>query len=757
MGLMNKKNSDPDEILYEKLCELLDNEKSPKMRGLYKDLKQYHDDPASCPIKPFSLYLDVLERIANNTTNFRKVVWADVMKYAVSMYAHIFVLEERTPDFATLSVLYASMFEPNNMVALYGFIPVLFHLFSDKLNYVRWGMSFLKNKFTEKELNAITDFATRIRPYCADEDIFTAELIQYSSRIANGENPGHVAEQEYENMRRMSGIYDVSEERILLAEQKINTVQTSLDRLQDSLELTTKRADMLVDLSDRVIKDVDKHCKAEIDNAKTTVSQLTREMDKSHSSFMELQRKEVIAEKDMLVSSVITESREGIRSLKTQVDSMLQAARRDMLKINRESGEVINRVEGYLSENERIKDILSDEKFSKELNDKIDHLMDIYSENLKAEEARAPFIQKPVTGSNKGVKTQVIREVVTAPAAGKVSVSEAPAPVLVSASVEEEEILPTSMLLDETISFQDRFNYAMKRKKEMEKRGVHFHKKFDDVLTAVMENANPYLIGPSGCGKTFMVQQISEILGVESVDIGYINEEYDILGFQTANGGYSCPNFYRCYKYGRIAFCDELDNGNSRATVKLNSFLSNTTNGQYSFPHGERVSRHPNFRIIAAGNTTGNGADSNYNTREKIEESVQQRFTPIFVGYDNEVERSILLGYNSWFSFIVAFRAATNEWTKFSRSGAPGIVTTRDATRIRKYLENKSFSTEKIIEYEFVQTKDPDYLTFLAKEMRKYIEEMNIPDPSYNCRVLYNVFAKRVKEISDGMDADRVY
>ena len=177
----------------------------------------------------------------------------------------------------------------------------------------------------------------------------------------------------------------------------------------------------------------------------------------------------------------------------------------------------------------------------------------------------------------------------------------------------------------------------------------------------------------------------------------------------------------------------------------------------YSFPHGERVARHPNFRIIAAGNTTGNGADANYSTREKIEESVQQRFTPIFVGYDNEVEKSILSGFNNWYSFVCAFREATNAWTKYSRSGAPGIITTRDVTRIRKYLENGSFNQNKIIEYEFVQTKDPDYLAFLAKEMRRTIEETKIPDPSYNCNTLYNIFAKRVKDICDGLDTDRIY
>ena len=231
------------------------------------------------------------------------------------------------------------------------------------------------------------------------------------------------------------------------------------------------------------------------------------------------------------------------------------------------------------------------------------------------------------------------------------------------------------------------------------------------------------LLGPSGCGKTFMVKQIASILNMDFVDIGYINEEYDILGFQTATGAYSTPNFYRCYKYGKIAFCDELDNGNSRATVKLNSFLSNNKDASYNFPNGENVKRHNNFRIIAAGNTAGNGADANYNTREKIEESVQQRFMPVYVGYDNYVEGKILADYPEWYEFIVLFRDGTDNWGSMNDTAAAGIITTRDTAKIKRYLDNKSFDMGKILDYEFIQTKDMEYLAFLVSHMKGKLTE----------------------------------
>lgn len=53
---------------------------------------------------------------------------------------------------------------------------------------------------------------------------------------------------------------------------------------------------------------------------------------------------------------------------------------------------------------------------------------------------------------------------------------------------------------------------------------------------------------------------------------------------------------------------------------------------------------------------------------------------------------------------------------------APGIFTTRDAFRIRQYLDNTSFTPEKIMRYEFVQTKEPEYLGFLQEEMAKLMK-----------------------------------
>ena len=54
------------------------------------------------------------------------------------------------------------------------------------------------------------------------------------------------------------------------------------------------------------------------------------------------------------------------------------------------------------------------------------------------------------------------------------------------------------------------------------------------------------------------------------------------------------------------------------------------------------------FRMIAAGNTDGQGRNEVYQARGKIDESVQQRFTPVYLGYDEEIEKAILAKYKDW-------------------------------------------------------------------------------------------------------------
>ena len=197
--------------------------------------------------------------------------------------------------------------------------------------------------------------------------------------------------------------------------------------------------------------------------------------------------------------------------------------------------------------------------------------------------------------------------------------------------------------------------------------------------------------------------------------------ETDILGFNNANGVYVPSNFYRCYKFGDMIFLDELDNSMSSSTIVLNSFIGKSDDSSYTFPNGDRIKKHPNFRILAAGNTRGNGRTVSHNTRQKMDESVMQRLTPIEIDYDNRIEEKILENYPDWYNFAINFRNALKQ-IRLDGSDGPnynGTITTRDIETIKGYKDDDSFSDEKIIEYQVIENKDVDYLNQIIKELEK--------------------------------------
>lgn len=762
MGIFNRTVGKEMNNDAETLCDKIRRSLRGDSAQLITLIQSYVQDPSTLKIRPLSLYLDTMEMILSMNTLMRVENVTDTLRYGEGVYPYIFTYDEMTPDFENLRNMFLDMFDVRGAITKRVFHPTLFQLFRDKQNFIRWASIVPMNSDFRKRNTPIIEYALKSRAFFADEDTYTVNLMYITEKFLKNEADERIFEENMSELRRMAGIYEISEERILSAEQKISNIQRVAASMKDSLALVEERAKTLNEISENTVKSADDYCQSTLLRMKSKIEGLSEDMEREHRSFIEMQHETILADKEELVRSVFNESQAELAELKKTVSKIILSAKTELMNANRESGDIMNKVQNYLQNDERVQKLLSDAKDSKVLNDRIDKLMvlndstiDYVSEQAdNAANAKAAVQEEKATkNANRPAQKGVAEAptVVTMQNITTGSAEAAPIPASATVFVEEEVTPEATYLLDESVPYAIRWEEAMKRKNLMVQKGEHFHAMFDDVLCAVIENANPYLIGPSGCGKTFMVHQIQEILGLESIDIGYINEEYDILGFQTANGGYSRPNFYRCYKYGKIAFCDELDNGNSRATVKLNSFLSNNMHASYSFPNGENVKRHPNFRIVAAGNTTGNGADANYNSREKIEESVQQRFTPIFVNYDNAVEKAILAPYPSWFNFVVLFRDATNAWSKYSHTSAPGIITTRDTARIRRYLDNKSFSASKILEYEFIQTKDAEYLAFLANEMKK----ATVNDKE--CTKLLSYFCNRVDQIRSGKDINRMY
>lgn len=274
---------------------------------------------------------------------------------------------------------------------------------------------------------------------------------------------------------------------------------------------------------------------------------------------------------------------------------------------------------------------------------------------------------------------------------------------------------------DNSKKFKERFKELMEKKAALEETGEVFHEVFDDVLTMILQNDTPYLYGPSGCGKTYMIkEQIPKLLGVDVVTNGFIRFEQDAVGYTNAGTGAYVPSItYRCYKYGKFCFYDELDKSNPHAANILLPFISREKDSTYTFPDGVTVRRHPNFRIITAGNTRLTGSTQAYNTSQKLDEALNQRIMPVNVDYDNRIEKEILHDYPEWFEFITNYREALEKTALdgSSEKNSIGTITCRDVVDIKDHLDADSFSVEKLLQYHFIETKDADYLNQIVAKI----------------------------------------
>jgi len=732
-------------------------------KNLLENLELLKRGKGTSKIKPLYLYAKVLEETAKGDVSGEKYV--EALNGMERIYADLFYLDENTPGFEENSAVFEVLLEKEGPLLLDFFDLPLFSTFEDKMNYVILIQIIHAQNNAKLIFDRIKEYALSVREYLVDDMGYLTHLMKVIMRLGRtmaGEHK-NVIEEELARIRRSNGIYDIDPVKLAQVESKVGNAELIIDNGKEilaTMEEKRKNLEFLTDELEQRAKDIQK------DAAKSLEIKALRakgNVEAAMVEFMEGQKRAVIMDKDLLVRQVYSDAETELARYRAMAETIISSMAAKIAGYGKDADQISKKLSSALSQDNKIKKFMETAKRDDALLEKIEKLTILNDTGMEALSRLAVQSVTKAQTEEKDDRTSLPQEAAgVVPAAGvtagemKQTVPGSVAQAVTGGAVqgvpfygavpvqkEEREIPPVNPMLDRTIPFQQRFALAMKEKERRIEQGELFHDCFDDVLIAVMQEANPYLIGPSGCGKTFMVKQIQEILGMDGTDIGYINEEYDILGYVNAMGSYCESNFYRLYKYGGLAFCDELDNGNSKATVKLNSFLTNRGDSDFLFPGGERVQKHPNFRVIAAGNTDGKGSDVNYNTREKIEESVLQRMIPIYVDYDNKVEREILSEYPAWFEFAKAFRVATTKYGEASGMPAPGIFTTRDAYRIKQYLDDGCYSPEKIMQFEFIQTKEPEYLDFLAEEMKNCIAKKSA---AYDVLKIFNEQSEAVKK-----------
>ena len=182
---------------------------------------------------------------------------------------------------------------------------------------------------------------------------------------------------------------------------------------------------------------------------------------------------------------------------------------------------------------------------------------------------------------------------------------------------------------------------------------AHRHPVFAKVLAALSVRENVYLVGPAGSGKTTIATQAAEALGLPFYSTGAVGMAYQLQGFINPEGKYMETDLYRAYVNGGVFLFDEVDASSAQALLAFNAILANEV---AAFPCGT-VKKHPDFVVIAAANTFGNGADAQYVGRNQLDAAFLDRFMFVTMDYDEKLE--LLISSNDeWTRYVQAVRKA---------------------------------------------------------------------------------------------------
>lgn len=184
-----------------------------------------------------------------------------------------------------------------------------------------------------------------------------------------------------------------------------------------------------------------------------------------------------------------------------------------------------------------------------------------------------------------------------------------------------------------------------------------FHEKFDLVLKMVSSDIPVFLQGPAGSGKNVICKQVSEALDLGFYFTNAVTQEYKLTGFIDAMGKYHETEFYKAFKDGGLFFLDEIDASIPEVLVILNAAIANR---YFDFPCG-KIEAHPNFRIIAAGNTFGTGANTVYTGRFSLDGASLDRFGVIEIDYDENIEKYLTYGDEELLEFCYQFRSIVKQ------------------------------------------------------------------------------------------------
>ena len=603
----------------------------------------------------------------------------------------------------------------------------MYALFADKKDYFEIMDKIRLNETLTDRIDAIIGYAHQVGKYCMTQDILKRDILAYLDGLENvtDDDVEKYGEMELDRAKRRIGVYNISSEELASVDSKLRRVEGYLEEFGTYMTSVEEEKRAITSLVDTGRKEIQKAKTESVEALKQMIAQqkqlLIQKLDEKVLDIEEsLQGKS-----DEVFRQILESYQDRVEEFRKIFEGYSVSASKDLIAIQKDAQKSLERLKNYATDEPLLQEMMKRLEEQSAYRDQIIQLV-----------AKEEELKEKAKEETPSATTKATPEPVVIPGYDRIMV---PYRRIVLPEKINTMINP---YLDERIPFTKRKEELLKRIEEKEKEGEIFHKKVKEIAIDLMEGDWPYLWGPSGTGKSYMVKQVASLLGMDFMKAGKITEPYSVLGYNDPQGRFCFTPTFVAALYGHLLSLDEFDNGNTDTQVVLNDIYSELLNKledpsetcEVIFGTDVPVDINPNFRMISAGNTSGSGENEAFSSRGKIDESIQQRMTPIYIDFDDRVEQKILEGYPVWYKFITDFRRICTEYAENNGlSSTLGATTTRDAAAIKKYIDHNSKTIDQIIAEKFVQIKDSEYRKALAREIAElyHVDYDGANNPSF--------------------------
>lgn len=281
-----------------------------------------------------------------------------------------------------------------------------------------------------------------------------------------------------------------------------------------------------------------------------------------------------------------------------------------------------------------------------------------------------------------------------------------------------------------------------KVKLETEEKEIDFgdevlHEKFDTILKFVKQNEPVFLVGEAGTGKNYICKQVAKALGLDFYFSNAVTQEYKLTGFTDAMGNYQESQFYKAFKNGGLFMLDEMDASIPEVLVILNAAIANR---YFDFPAPiGYVEAHPDFRVVAAGNTMGFGASYTYVGRNQLDGASLDRFAMVDINYDINIETRCANNDIELVNFIREVRRVAKEkkiMLIVSCRAISRIAKMKDLIGVEEALKTCLFKTlnkDEIYQiFDNINCKNTEYKTAIGNIYEEIKRKESLKDETWN-------------------------